>query len=828
MGIGIRTILVLFMAISPLNVFPQNGFSENVIEPLTKDALYREKVFIHLNKSIYFTNENIWFKAYVVEEKNMLSGYTTNLRVNLLDIEGNVVDSKELFVKKGMAYGDFFIENDLRSGSYFVQGYTHFMRNFGPQNVFLQEIEIINPSNKGQFDASKTSQDYVVQIFPESGHFLEDVNNTMAIKVTSQLKGHTFQGKIVDSKGANIATFSGNRFGMGKCAFYYKKNESYTAIISINNKVQSYVLPKADKKGFVFNLDNSDEEIIKLRLMTNKETLQSLKNEELNVLLYRNNTIYEAVSLSLGNVEETTQELLFNKTQMLPGVNSIALFKNNQPIAERKFFVDKPNQQTAVLIEQEKIENDSILFKIKTIGPDYKSMAAQLSVSILPLKTRAFSEHQNLKSGFLLSPYVKGYIENPSFYFNNADNNEKAFLDVLLLTQVSENRTLKKMIEEINPREKFSFKNGFTLSGTIKKHPKGYDLGILSSKNRLAAISGIDKNKEFYFEDVFTYRNEAIKLSLIKKNSPLKKPERVSFHEPKSVNMNYSYLTQIYDKNQFVEKNSQSKTETNENVINTDYPRIEILDEVLVEGVRPNRNDRTIYDEELVLADKHNILSSWSYKSKKVTEQLETINETLFDYFRNLGHIKPFPSNKVASYFITLRSAPATIIDLGGKANPDGSFPPKIFIDDVLINRDYNIDTLSELSMRYVDEILINKSGAGGGVDGTGGIIRIYLKKGDHQYFDGGPKDLYETVLTSKGFDRAKKYIKPQYTTVSKEAFYWTEIDWINLLETDLNGEAFFKVPKNEFSNEFRIIVNGISNSGLLFHGIFSTGTNGF
>ena len=161
-------------------------------------------------------------------------------------------------------------------------------------------------------------------------------------------------------------------------------------------------------------------------------------------------------------------------------------------------------------------------------------------------------------------------------------------------------------------------------------------------------------------------------------------------------------------------------------------------------------------------------------------------------------------------------------------ANPDGTFPPRIFIDDIMQSRDNTIEILKELSMRHVDEILINRSGAGGGADGTGGMIRIYLKKGDHQYFGSDSKKLYESLVLLTGFDKSKEYYKPQYNIYSKEIYNWTEIDWKYSIVTNELGEAIIKIPKDSFSDEFLFIVNGFSTNGLLFHDIYDSGNEGF
>ena len=660
-------------------VFSQEDFFKSVIEPLQKGNIQREKVFIHLNKTTYLNNENIWFTAYVAEDfHNTPSANTTNLSVNLINDKGDLIESKNLFIKNGIGFGDFKIEDNFKSGKYFIHSLTNYMQNFGPENAFVQEIEIINPSiDQGPSDVL-TTNNYDLQVFPESGYLLEGAENVIGIKALINGKGHPYSGKIINKDGVEITSFEGNIYGMGKCAFTYLENNQYTAVININNTIQKINIPTARKTGIIFSLDNSDFDKIILTLKTNKVTLPSLINESLVLLFYRNNYICDAITLSLKNDLQTTQELFIDKSKMLHGVNVVTLFRDHQPIAERKFFVDRQDKQTAILIEELKTENDSINFKIKTIDPDYKSISAQLSVSIMPSETKIFNETQNIKSSLLLTPYVKGKIEEPSYYFQHKNFKESEYLDLLLLNQGWSAYSLKEKILEINPPKNYNFENGFTLRGTIKKIPKDYDIGILSKKNNIIAFSTINNENEFTFENIFAYKNDSVKVALIKKNQPLVKPQNIKFIEPLTSPKRYDYLTKKYHTDLFI--NGSNNTSVTEQEFNpTQYPETQLLDEIVLKTIVPKKPASNIYDLEMGLANKRNVVSAASYKGKKVTEQMETFYQSLFNYFRNLGFIKPAPSNQVDSYFISLRNGPATIMDYGGNGKSRRYFSPKNF-----------------------------------------------------------------------------------------------------------------------------------------------------
>ena len=136
---NLKSVLLLVFIVNSFFSYSQGNYIKTtIIEPIQKDALYREKVFLHLNKSVYFTNDNVWFTAYVSNDfDNSPSDYTTNLKVNLYNDKGVLIKSRNVFIHKGLGIGDFLID-DTFSGKYYIQASTNFMKNFGFENTFIQ------------------------------------------------------------------------------------------------------------------------------------------------------------------------------------------------------------------------------------------------------------------------------------------------------------------------------------------------------------------------------------------------------------------------------------------------------------------------------------------------------------------------------------------------------------------------------------------------------------------------------------------------------------------------------------------------------------------
>lgn len=827
--------LLILLLIAFNFIFAQKTITSKIIEPFQKDALFREKVFLHLNKTIYFTNENVWFTAYVVDDENNTPSFgTSNLYVNLLNENGDVIEQKIVFIEDGKGSNEFFVGEKLNSGTYYIQGFTNYMKNFGEDNVFLQKIEIRNTESESIVQRnnnlnttpipivkeSNNHINYDIQLFPESGYLLSNVMNTIGVKVLVNGKWLPFQGEIVNSKDKTIVTFIGNDFGMCKTGFYYVENETYTVLININNTVQRVPLQNALETGIIFNMDaQSYKDLVKLTLITNKKSLFQLSNKKLAIVFYRNNHISEAVSLNLINAENTIQELFFDKDKMLNGVNTVTLFSDYKPIAERKFFIDKTNEETTILLNKINKDNDSIVYSIKTINHANIGVSSKLSISVMPKETKTFFETQNIKSGFLLTPYVKGNIENPSFYLNNKNKKAKDYLDILLLNQGWTTYSLEEKINEVNPKIKNEWENGFTIKGEINKIPKGYDKLVLFNESIFNDFCELNTNNEFIFNNIFTYKNEVKKIALIRNGKQLAKPSKINLNEIPKSTPNFKELIPSIGEVPEVKLNSKPKSSSEiQNVSDfTGYPKMERLNEVRLNTVFSKKKE-SFYDKEAKLAYKHKISSAGSYQSKKITEQLEISFVCVLDYLRSLGYVKGIGDTER----IRLRNTRVTIV--GGSTNMD----PKVFIDNYPLATSTIKETLKFMLMSDVDEILINKSGAGGGIDGVGGIIRIYRKKGNYQYFEEEGENLYEELIMLTGFNKANDYYKPQYNIYTKDAYNWSEIDWKNDIQTNEKGEAIFKVPINEFSNEYQFIINGFSNDGLLFNTNSKSNLNNF
>lgn len=119
--------------------------NDTISELLTKrlKAYHMENpsttLFLHMDKSVYSQNENLWFKAYVltgtVIDNAVLYVRLTNERKELMLCE-------QFPVYDVRAHGELVLPDTLKDGTYYLYAYTDRMINFNEEDVFVQKIRV--------------------------------------------------------------------------------------------------------------------------------------------------------------------------------------------------------------------------------------------------------------------------------------------------------------------------------------------------------------------------------------------------------------------------------------------------------------------------------------------------------------------------------------------------------------------------------------------------------------------------------------------------------------------------------------------------------------
>ena len=767
------------------------------LHEMQQNPRLKEKVYVHTNKTLYFSDDIIWFKAYVGDSINYPSLQTQVLEVKLFDGEGAQLFDRTVAISSGTGHGQIALNDAVAPGTYYLQARTNYMRNFGEDHHYLQKITILGQEPPPLVKDKQVKYD--VQLLPESGNLIEDVENILGIKAMLDGRGVDFQGTIFNNKGDTITTFQSEHEGLSSCKFFYEKGESYRAKIQLQDTLLEQDVPSALAKGVSLSLsvDNSDEEYLKIRLKTNEATLNHQQHSNYTLLYYQDRQLFQLISVA--RLDSINGLLETNKKIFLDGVHTVTLFEDDQPIAERKFYIETDHKKSFISLEKSKIDNDSITYRLLSKGKK-KNLDVDLSVSILHKNTKAVNLKNTIESAYLLGPYVRGKIENPAYYFDTENEKRKEHLDLLLLTQGWTQYTLDEVIQEINPDEKYKFENGFELKGTLKEEAKFNNLVLIPDDLLITDKVELNGQSKFVFQNLNIFKGDTVRVAYQDGLGKIIKPSNIEYDT--TYNRNGSKLlipgrletrtgkkntTNVFEK---TKKYGAKQTGTDTPLRNLDGT-ID-LEEVIVTDKK--RSERYLQRRKTIEKYKPLVRDIGKYYDMPLSEVSNNSNMDLMDFLAGQGFSVQAGNN--GRYY------------LGGyrKAAP-------LFINGRWI-RPEELPTL-QLPIKDIENIMVNNLGSkevGFNVRITISIFQVFTSNA----FGQSKNKLFDKFVIKNGFDRAKKYYTPMYTFEESRPVDLLEVDWKPNLKTDKKGEITFKIAKDEKAKDLLFVIQGFSNEGHL------------
>lgn len=510
-----KLIIIVFV------IFQQISSAQKKIDSVYKSYFkdQRELPFLHLNKTSFVKGEEIWFKAYVYNQKKQnLSNFTTNLYCYIYDDEGNIKNKKIFYVKNGLTNGSFKIDSSYTKPNYYIGASTNWMRNFKEDETFFQRINILD--NVKNVEEKKLENNLEIKIFPEGGHIISSIENSFGILIKDKYnKGIKIKkGEVLDNKNNLITSFSSNEFGLGKFNFIYNSNQQYKVVIQIDNKILEKKIPKAENYGINLSVKNLVSNYVEINIITNQKTLPNIINKNYSLFIHNTNKYYKQ-DITFSEKNNFTS-ILLSKNKFSNGVNIITLFdENEKPISERLVYIHPKKIKENITIKSTQIINDSIDIRISKENLEEKNY--YLSASVLPFNTKAYTPENNIISKLILKPFIKGHIENPLYYFTNISNKKKLELDLLLLTQGWSKYNWKNIFKSSNF---INYKNesGMSLSGNLNiKKTDSTTKVLVFSKNNNLKLTEKKLNNKVNFKNLHLKNNSKVSFLAFTKNQAI-------------------------------------------------------------------------------------------------------------------------------------------------------------------------------------------------------------------------------------------------------------------------------------------------------------------
>lgn len=112
---------------------------------------YTDELYLHVDKSVYVNNENIWFAGYLLKSVDGVNKHHTMYVVLSNSSTKKVVASDKFVMENGLSAGNIFLADSLAAGEYDLIAYTNTITADKPPTSFFQQRISIKSARKEAF-----------------------------------------------------------------------------------------------------------------------------------------------------------------------------------------------------------------------------------------------------------------------------------------------------------------------------------------------------------------------------------------------------------------------------------------------------------------------------------------------------------------------------------------------------------------------------------------------------------------------------------------------------------------------------------------------------
>lgn len=432
-------------------------------------SIPQEQVFIHMDNTCYFLGDTIFYKAYVRRSDSGLPSKISGLLyAELLNQDGFLVERQQIELTDGMGIGSFCLLDTLYGGYYELRAYTRWQLNWGeierPHTKiaeqwffnkkmayqFYRDYEKLysrvfpvydKPQKPGEYyhdmtlrplrriyKAENAPPEAQLKCYPEGGNLVAGTQCRIAFEANDD-EGKHLEGQIAvsDSKGNKVA--EGKTDVRGRVAITLAPNdgEKYKATFTWKHGKAETELPEVQADGCGIHVAQA-EDAVKVTVSPRGIAAQ----EELGL-----SVMHQGKQLFFAPLEkgETIQPAL-NTEEWPTGVIQLTVFNAEGRIyADRLFFLRKKDF-VAENLTFEGIKPQYEPFSPIEMGIKGGTPGASVSIAIRDAgHTEYLYDNATILSEMLLSSQIRGFVENPQYYFESDDAERRNALDLLLMIQ---------------------------------------------------------------------------------------------------------------------------------------------------------------------------------------------------------------------------------------------------------------------------------------------------------------------------------------------------------------------------------------------------------
>lgn len=435
----------------------------------------QEKVYLHLDNTCYFVGDTIRYKGYVTRsDRGTLTDLSRILYVELLTPDGYLVERQQLEMPDGTAGGAFVLTDSLYSGYYELRAYTRWMLNFGRyehphsswvggmfykkrmEQEFFRDYDKLYSRVFPVYDKPMEAGDYVkdmtlrpqqryfrndkeegqldVRFYPEGGALVAGATQRVAFEANTKAGRHIdARLSILDRNGREVASAVTEHRGRGSFTLAdIAAGSGYKAVLTYEGKQHAFDLPKPETGGCVMTVSRMDG---LLHVSVRSVGVDASVAMGLQVMHGGVTQAFCEVNRNADGLFETDIPL----ADLPAGVNQLTLFDGQGRVyADRLVFV-RGEAATASSVTVEGLSSDSydpyapVTFRLKLADA---ATPAKVSLSVRDRASEEASyDNGTMWTEMLLASELKGFVENPGYYFEADDETHRRALDLLMWVQ---------------------------------------------------------------------------------------------------------------------------------------------------------------------------------------------------------------------------------------------------------------------------------------------------------------------------------------------------------------------------------------------------------
>lgn len=395
-------------------------------------------VYLLPSKEISETGEDLWFKAYLINSQTLApSDRSHTLYLQLRTASDSVVWSEKYPLVSGRSNGHIYIGTEWPQGEYFMEGYTKTsFSSDSSQAILPRRIRVVdrvsqmdNISKQAiKNDANqKLSSKYRFDLFPEGGHLIYGINSVVAFKATYGNGLPEDVSGIVLEDGKKISTIKTLHDGMGCFSLTPKLGKEYKVFLDNGGTIP---FPSIEREGISLRVSKNNAKGISLLVSSSEDAPQNI------LITAKQNGML--CCTAEGIVKGKRVIKIPTEYFTLQGIVEITLFDAlKRPVAERLVYVnpEKKLSITATTDQKQYNSRDTGKVCLQVTDASGNPIKAELAVSVFDKAYLYQPGHENILSHCFLSEQIRGNIFNPTYYFDEQNEDRLQSLDLLMLTQ---------------------------------------------------------------------------------------------------------------------------------------------------------------------------------------------------------------------------------------------------------------------------------------------------------------------------------------------------------------------------------------------------------